>query len=516
MLAIGILPGCRRRTTNALAIADPRRRPLRTLTAQLGFSTKHATAAVIQKRLVSLSCMAVTTVRSRPLRSTSTTVRGGYFDEDDRLLVSSTASTLQNAYESRGTDGVVEAILGCNVLSKLVRHGEDHAAYVLIEAARQAAPERDRSALASTLNAILAACCGDEDGKGGFPGISFNMLLTIDELCRDDEAMVAPDIVTLSLVYHCLHKSSGEFGSHCRSILERAQKLAKKKAGSQRRKQLAAERRRKVMDQDLLQIQSRLRELCGPDITVLENTEDLIVVSKPSGVVCYHTKMTTAGKITKKRKQKARSNQPDFTGQADISLVDALLDVTSLSTINPLARGIVHRIDRGTSGALVLAKTDECHLELVALFFLRRVKKKYFALVHGDDMLEQEGTIDSDIEGKHAVSRYRVMKIHEDAGKPFAVQLEVETLTGRKHQVRIHCAHGLGRPIILDPLYGQDGSQQLSDRISKLEKELNGMREMFFLHAAQISIPEFGITAKAPLPSSWCEVLDQQESSCNH
>ncbi|EJK53373.1 hypothetical protein THAOC_27207, partial [Thalassiosira oceanica] len=104
------------------------------------------------------------------------------------------------------------------------------------------------------------------------------------------------------------------------------------------------------------------------------------------------------------------------------------------------------------------------------------------------------------IEGKHAVSRYRVMKIHEDAGKPFAVQLEVETLTGRKHQVRIHCAHGLGRPIILDPLYGQDGSQQLSDRISKLEKELNGMREMFFLHAAQISIPEFGITAKAPPP----------------
>ena len=167
---------------------------------------------------------------------------------------------------------------------------------------------------------------------------------------------------------------------------------------------------------------------------------------------------------------------------------------------------------RGTSGAIVLAKTDECHLQLVALFFLRRVKKKYIALVHSkDEMLEQEGTIDSNIDGKHATSRYRVMKVHEDAGKPFAIQLEVETLTGRQHQVRKHCAHGLGRPIILDPLYGHPGSQQFSGRISKLEKELNGMREMFFLHASHISIPEFGISAKAPLPSSWHETLEQQE-----
>ena len=162
---------------------------------------------------------------------------------------------------------------------------------------------------------------------------------------------------------------------------------------------------------------------------------------------------------------------------------------------------------RGTSGAIVLAKTDESHLQLVALFFLRRVKKKYFALAHTEDeLLEQEGTIDSNIDGKHAISRYRVMKVHEDAGKPFAVQLEVETSTGRKHQVRKHCAHGLGRPIVLDPLYGQDDSQQLPDRISKLA---NGMRERFFLHASQVTIPAFGISAKAPLPSFWSEALDQ-------
>ena len=350
MLAIGILLGSRRRTTNALA--DPRRRPSiirRTAPDHLGLYTNHATGALpssfFRSRLgsstfVSSPWTAVTAVRSRQLRSSRSTVQDGYFD-----IVSSTASTLQDAYESGGTDGVVGAILGSDVLSKLVLHDEGDAASVLIEAARQAAPESDRSALASTLNGILAACCGDEDGKGGFPRLSFNMLLTIDELGRD-EAMVAPDIVTLSLVYHCMRQSdSGEFESHCRSILERAQKLAKKQAGSQRRKQLAAERRRKVMGKDSPRMQSRLRELCGPDMTVLEDTENLIVVSKPSGVVCYHTKMTTAGKIPKKRKHKARSNQSDYTG--DISLVDALLDASvQLSMINPIARGVVHRIDR--------------------------------------------------------------------------------------------------------------------------------------------------------------------------
>ena len=361
MLAIGLLSGSRRRT--ATALADPRRRSsIRTLsTAQLGFSAKHTTglpSSFIQNRLrsrsgsgafVPSSWTTVATVRSHRLGSRSIhqlTRLGNSRDGHCNGIVSSTAATLQNAYETRGTDGVVEAIIGSDMLLTLVRHDEDGAASLLIEAARQAAPD-GRAALASTLNAILAACCGDEDGTGGFPGLSFNILLTIDELCRDDEAMVAPDIVTLSLVYHCLHQSSGEFESRCRSIVERAQKIAKKQAGSQRRKQLAAERRRKVIDQDSLQIQSRLRDLCGPDIAVLENTENLIVVSKPSGVVCYHTKITTAGKIPKKRKQKARSNQPDNTGQADISLVDALLAASiQLSTVNPIARGIVHRIDR--------------------------------------------------------------------------------------------------------------------------------------------------------------------------
>jgi len=68
----------------------------------------------------------------------------------------------------------------------------------------------------------------------------------------------------------------------------------------------------------------------------------------------------------------------------DISLVDALLDIPiSLSTLNPIAQGMVHRLDWGTSGTIVLAKTDEAHLRLVASFFLRRVEKKYLALVPG-------------------------------------------------------------------------------------------------------------------------------------
>jgi 23S rRNA-/tRNA-specific pseudouridylate synthase len=248
----------------------------------------------------------------------------------------------------------------------------------------------------------------------------------------------------------------------------------------------------------------------------------------------------------------------------DISLVDALLDCSvSLSTVNPSARGIVHRLDRGTSGTIVLAKTDEVHLKLISLLFLRRSEKKYFALVPGlnkilaagkfageDDgscvgkknltlSLGSSGIIDVPVDGRPARSSYRVVRVfgkeNQSSLSPDALLLEVATLTGRKHQVRVHCA-SLGHPIFLDPLYASSSILESTSRVAEngqkkrrgsstvktditdqaLPKAIadavdksNLQPERFFLHAASLSIRELGVSVNAPLPQWWVDTIDQ-------
>ena len=352
--------------------------------------------------------------------------------------------------------------------------------------------------------------------------------------------------------------------------MERAQKLAKKAAGSQRRKELNMERRRgtKPNEIDSKQTEYNLQSLYGPDIRILHETSDVIVIAKPAGMVCYHTKRTGAGKITSSRKKNIRAaneNNDDDKGAKwmDISVTDALIDSSvSLSTLNPSARGVVHRLDRGTSGSLVLAKSDEMHLILTALFFLRKVEKTYLALVPGcstnhsgigmedEDMkqivdklsLGSTGVIDVHVDGRPARSTYRVVKQYGKSTSPTALLLEVATLTGRKHQVRVHCA-SLGHPIFLDPLYSSSRnidrkSKTLEKRqkkqhsspstiIKESEKDLlpkavsdllfvnsqQQQHERFFLHAATLTIEELGISVDAPLPQWWVELIEQLENA---
>ncbi|KAL7527745.1 hypothetical protein ACHAXR_005212 [Thalassiosira sp. AJA248-18] len=423
-------------------------------------------------------------------------------EDEANIELSNLSDVMKESWISGETDGVKDVLTSNNIIAKLSADlVPDEVANQLVDAAVEAAGQ-DRGRLASMINAILSSCCGsDDDGDEGHPQIASAILYLMDEMHEtDDTTMVAPDIVSLSLVYYSLHQQSHqyqEYESECETILERAQQVAKKLARSQRRKGMAAERRRRGNNAsgvlDAKEVESQLQSLYGPDIRILHETSDVIVMVKPAGMVCYHTKKTSAGKITSSRKKKSRAANANNSGndgvkQLDISLVDSLLDIPiSLSTLNPTARGIVHRLDRGTSGAIILAKTDEVHLKLIALFFLRRIKKKYLALVPGCECTELDnkpppltigstGTIDAPVDGRPARSTYRVVGEYGkqpqqlSLSPPESLLLQVETLTGRKHQVRVHCA-SLGRPIFLDELYSSSKSESKSKTKEKGQKK---------------------------------------------
>lgn len=187
-----------------------------------------------------------------------------------------------------------------------------------------------------------------------------------------------------------------------------------------------------------------------------------------------------------------------------------------------LRPGIVHRLDKDTSGTLVVAKHDAAHTNLSRQFKSRRVKKEYLALVHGN-MKSPTGSIKLPI-GRHPVDRKRMSTVSprgrtaetqwktREQFQGFAL-LEVNLKTGRTHQIRVHCS-ALQHPIVGDKVYRPRKLEktiarghQPSDKILQVLKSVN--RQM--LHAWRLSFrhPETGkvVSFESPLPSDMAQLI---------
>jgi 23S rRNA pseudouridine1911/1915/1917 synthase len=255
-------------------------------------------------------------------------------------------------------------------------------------------------------------------------------------------------------------------------------------------------------------------------LDVIYEDADLAVVNKPAGMMVH------AGSG---QNEDARSRG---------TLVNALLfRFKKLSaTGGDLRPGIVHRLDKDTSGLIVVAKNDRTHAALAELFASRKIKKSYIALVQGT-VERAKGTINASVgrdpmrrtrmtakplgDARTAVSHYEVVKRFANRfGKFTLVKVRIET--GRTHQIRVHMA-SIGHPVVGDTLYG--GSGQLTDQVVSQAATSKAARRKAeperlrlgrnFLHSAQLEFahPKTGklLELEAPLPAELEEFLARLE-----
>jgi 23S rRNA pseudouridine1911/1915/1917 synthase len=180
------------------------------------------------------------------------------------------------------------------------------------------------------------------------------------------------------------------------------------------------------------------------ELQVVYEDEHLIVIDKPAGLVVHPA-----------------------AGNPDGTLVNALLHhcAGQLSGIGGVARpGIVHRIDKDTSGLMIAAKTDRAHEGLARQFHAHSIDRRYLAIVNGR-LLAGSGTVDARL-GRSSTNRKKIAVVGADQGKHAvthwrnlrnlcdAALVECRLETGRTHQVRVHMA-SLGHPLLGDPVYGK-------------------------------------------------------------
>ena len=394
------------------------------------------------------------------------------------------AMSLRDAHENGGTDEVMKITApGGDYKAIFDQLSTEGVIKVAVKASSNESGRVNTGVCASIINALVALSHDDVERCIEF----------LDLLTDASSAPIQPDLVTLSCIISSILQNKEEsnyYRQEAKRALDICLKMSKKKAGGARRKELAAARRKQKhgssSNADIL------KEKFGIDI--LYEDDNFIGVSKPAGMLCYAIK-------SKKR-------------QRDVTLEDALSSVGSipLSTINPEARGIVHRLDRGASGALIVAKNDYSHACLVAEFFRRSVKKSYFALSAGI-IDPPSGSIDMFVDNKPALSHYVTIAAYDCN----ASLIKVQTETGRKHQVRSHLAQ-MGAPIFLDPLFYSEENIQSDLNASEAVKNVDawclGQNKesphsyKFFLHCSSLVIPRFGIDLNCVIPEWWSETID--------
>lgn len=224
-------------------------------------------------------------------------------------------------------------------------------------------------------------------------------------------------------------------------------------------------------------------------LDIVYEDDDVIVINKPQGMVVHPA-----------------------VGNYSGTLVNALLKhCRNLSGINGVMRpGIVHRIDKDTSGILLVAKNDVAHRSLAKQIKEHTVNRRYIALVEGVIKVEK-GTIEGSIGrhpvdrkkmdvvagGKHAITHFNVI----ERFKSFTL-IEAKLETGRTHQIRVHMAH-IKHPVVGDPVYGVR-NQKFSLKGQALHAAVIG-----FLHPRTGDYMEF----KAPLPDYFKKLIDKVKLS---
>lgn len=240
-------------------------------------------------------------------------------------------------------------------------------------------------------------------------------------------------------------------------------------------------------------------------LDILYEDNDLIVINKPAGMVVHPA-----------------------PGHSKGTLVNALLGhcAESLSGIGGIKRpGIVHRLDKDTSGLIVIAKNDDAHHKLSAQFSKRDLSRVYYALVWGVPS-PQIGQIETQM-GRHKTDRMR-MAVLKSGGKEAITDYEVvknfknqasliecHLQTGRTHQIRVHMSH-IGTPLVGDPTYNAN-RRPLTVPIADVTKILNAFPRQA-LHAAELHFihpsTKEEMSFESDLPEDFRQLLDDLANAC--
>ena len=231
-------------------------------------------------------------------------------------------------------------------------------------------------------------------------------------------------------------------------------------------------------------------------LDIVHEDAALLVVNKPPGMVVH-----------------------PGAGNPEGTLLNAVMHhAPALETV-PRA-GIVHRLDKDTSGLLVVAKTDAVRLRLVRELQARRIKREYLALVRG--AVRAGGSVTAPI-GRHPVHRTRmsVQRRGKEATSHYGVRaayrhhtlLAIRLESGRTHQIRVHMAH-IGHPVVGDPVYGGRGATARKSQGTALTESLRDFRRQA-LHAERLGLrhPETGepLEWAAPVPQDMRVLLNALE-----